>query len=71
MIKFGRVPFRVKENSVQIKGVDLHESFGLDGENAELTIEKNLTDVDSVDMELDMAKIVGDNESMKSQTFFG
>ena len=63
MIKFGRVPFRVKENSVQLNSSNWVDSWGHDED--EKTIEKNLTDVDSVDLEreLNLAKIASDDES--------
>jgi hypothetical protein len=58
VIKFGRVPFRVKENSVQAKeGVEFESQPFNEG-----TMEKNMTEVDSADLdrELDIGRMEGD-----------
>jgi hypothetical protein len=58
-VKFGRVPFRVKENSLQmIEGQEWQDSMmlGLDGFHGPhmQSLEKNITDIDSADLERDM-----------------
>eukprot|EP00347_Sterkiella_histriomuscorum_P021524 403333677 len=45
IIKFGRVPFRIKETSLQKYGMNQHDSH----QNYENSLEKNITDVDSID----------------------
>ena len=51
-MKFGRVPFRVKENSLQLlEGQVWHDSFAA-YENINMnSLEKNITDIDSADLE--------------------
>ena len=67
VIKFGRVLFRVKENSVQLNNSDWEDSFGMDEASRSTPLKKNLTDVDSADLERDLniAKAEGDDESAK------
>jgi hypothetical protein len=59
VIKFGRVPFRIKENSLQmVEGQDWQDSMmmGLDGFHGPQmqSMEKNITDIDSADLEREM-----------------
>ena len=59
VIKFGRVPFRVKENSLQmVEGQEWQDSMimdvdGLHGPHMH-TNEKNITDIDSADLDRDL-----------------
>ena len=59
VIKFGRVPFRVKENSLQmVEGQEWQDSMimdidGLHGSHMQ-TNEKNITDIDSADLDRDL-----------------
>jgi hypothetical protein len=59
VIKFGRVPFRVKENSLQmVEGEEWQDSMimdmdGLHGPHMH-TNEKNITDIDSADLDRDL-----------------
>jgi hypothetical protein len=52
IVKFGRVPFRVKENSLQLlEGQVWHDSFAAYEEVNMNSLEKNITDIDSADLE--------------------
>ena len=60
VIKFGRVPFRVKENSLQlVDGQEWQDSWMLDVDGIHgglhmQSLEKNITDIDSADLERDL-----------------
>jgi hypothetical protein len=52
IVKFGRVPFRVNENSLQLlEGQVWHDSFAANDEINMNSLEKNITDIDSADLE--------------------
>ncbi len=60
VIKFGRVPFRVKENSLQlVDGQEWQDSWMLDVDGIHgglhmQSLEKNITDIDSADLDRDL-----------------
>lgn len=65
IIKFGRVPFKVKENSVQ-EGAISPSSEWMDSEEDEEDSsqdEKNLTDLDSLDLARDYINMAKDDET--------
>ena len=62
IVKFGRVPFRVKENSLQLlEGQVWHDSFAAYEEVNMNSLEKNITDIDSADLEREFVQGVDDN----------
>lgn len=53
VVKFGRVPFKIKESSVEKGRIKREESIQNDNENLK-SLEKNITDIESLDGENDL-----------------
>lgn len=58
VIKFGRVPFRVKESTLEKEG-NVEDTLQM-----EPTLEKNLTDIESVDIEREINDALQDTQHL-------